>query len=131
MTTPCITPSHRVPRSAERVALTVPARLMWKDKRGASRFAMVVTRNVSEYGVLVECPTAFSIDLFRLVHLQLDRETRDNAALPPSLREGRVLSAVYRVSPATRSGVRQCLALRLMVDPKRRPAAFQPDRATA
>src|SRR5256885_8591548 len=94
---------EQAPRAAERVELTMPARLMWKDKRGATRFAMVLTRNVSEFGVLVECPTAFSIDLFRLVHFQLERETRDYEGVPHSLRQGRILSAVYRISPATSS----------------------------
>jgi len=122
--------SEFVPRAA-RIELTLPARLMWKDKRGATRFAMVMTRNISEHGVFVECPTAFSIDLFRLVHFQLERETRDHEAVPVSVRHGRVLAAVYRVSPASRSGDRQCLALRLMVDPKRQPAPFETDRATA
>ena len=120
-----------VQRAAERVAVSLPARLTWKDQRGAARFATVVTRNVSEYGVLVECQSAFSIPLYRLVHLQLERDSRDAEVLPISLRQGRVLSAVYRVSPATASGRPQCLALRLMVDPKRKPVSLEEARATA
>jgi hypothetical protein len=43
-----------------------------------------------------------------------------------------MLSAVYRVSAPTRSGKPQGLALRLMVDPKRRVAQQdEPNRATA
>jgi hypothetical protein len=121
-------------RSSERRELSVPARLTWKDQRGATRFASVVTRNVSEYGVYVECQSAVSIPMFRLVQLQLERVTRDPDNLPASLRAGRVLSAVYRVSPGTTSGRPQCLALRLMVDPRRRLAdvpAAEADRATA
>jgi len=120
-------------RNAERRELTVPARLTWKDQRGATRFASVVTRNVSEYGVYVECQSAVSIPMFRLVQLQLERTIREDDDLPVSLRTGRVLSAVYRVSPGTTSGRPQCLALRLMVDPRRRMADVpaEADRATA
>ena len=77
---------------------------------------------------------AVSIPMFRLVQVQLERATRDDDGLPASLRTGRVLSAVYRVSPGTTSGRPQCLALRLMVDPRRRLAdvpAAEVDRATA
>jgi hypothetical protein len=116
-------------RSSERRALTLPARLTWKDQRGTTRFASVVTRNVSDYGVYVECQSAVAIPLYRLVQFQLEREVRDADALPESLRTGRVLSAVYRVSPPSRS-VPQGFALRLMVDPRRAAAAEQ-RRATA
>ena len=105
-------------RSSERKAVALPARLTWKDQRGATRFATVVTRNVSDHGVYVECQTPVSIPLFRLVQFQLERDVRSSDALPASLQQGRILSAVYRVSPAA-SGRRQGLALRLMVDPKR------------
>lgn len=118
-------------RTAERRPLTLPARLTWKDQRGTTRFASVVTRDVSEIGVYVECQSAVSIPLFRLVQFQLERDSRASDPLPASLRHGRVLSAVYRVTPATRSGAPQGLALRLMVDPKRRPADVPAARATA
>ena len=42
-------------RTAERRPIALPARLTWKDQRGTMRFASVVTRNVSEFGVYVEC----------------------------------------------------------------------------
>jgi hypothetical protein len=116
-------------RSAERRAVTLPARLTWKDQRGATRFATVVARNVSEFGVYVECQSAVSIPLFRLVQFQLEREGREGDTLPASLRHGRVLSAVYRVSPGSPSEP-QGFALRLMVDP-RRGAAVEQARATA
>jgi hypothetical protein len=106
-------------RTAERRTLAVPARLTWKDQRGTTRFASVMTRNVSEFGVYVECQSPVSIPLYRLVQFQLEREVRDSQGLPTSLRQGRALSAVYRVSPPTPAGIRQGLALRLMVDPKR------------
>jgi hypothetical protein len=93
--------------------------LTWKDQRGATRFTSVVVKNVSELGAYVECQSAVSIPLYRLAQLQLEREARVTDQLPHSLRQGRILSAVYRVSPATAAGVRQGLALRLMVDPAR------------
>ena len=124
-------PSADNKRSTERRPLMLPARLTWKDHRGATRFASVVTRNVSEYGVFVECQTAVSIPMYRLVQFQLERDVRDTDPLPASLRQGRVLSAVYRVTSATPSTGRQGLALRLMVDPKRRNADVARARATA
>jgi hypothetical protein len=117
-------------RSAERRPVTLPARITWKDQRGTTRFASVVTRDVSEFGVFVECQSGVAIPLFRLVQFQLERDTRETDPLPAALRHGRVLSAVYRVSPATRSGAPQGIALRLMVDPKRRPMEVAA-RATA
>ncbi len=135
------TPNTPEQRSVERKDLNLPARLTWKDQRGATRFASVVTRNVSEYGVYVECQSAVSIPMFRLVQFQLERAVREDEGIPASLRTGRVLSAVYRVSPGSTSGRRQCLALRLMVDPRRRglepesimepEAQVDADRATA
>jgi hypothetical protein len=118
-------------RAAERRAMTLPARLTWKDQRGTTRFASVVTRDVSEIGVFVECQSAVSIPLYRLVQFQLERDVKESDLLPAALRHGRVLSAVYRVTPATQSGAPQGLALRLMVDPKRRPAEVAAARATA
>jgi hypothetical protein len=123
--------STRNKRAAERRQLMLPARLTWKDHQGATRFASVITRDVSEYGVFVECQTAVSIPMYRLVQFQLERDVRDSDPLPASLRRGRVLSAVYRVTSATPSTGRQGLALRLMVDPKRRETELTQTRATA
>jgi hypothetical protein len=105
-------------RSSERKPITLPARLTWKDQRGTTRFASVVTRNVSEHGVYVECQSPITIPLYRLVQFQLERDVRSSDGLPHSLRQGRILSAVYRVSPASKSQP-QGIALRLMVDPNR------------
>ena len=113
-------------RTAERRSICLPARLTWKDQRGTTRFASVITRNVSELGVFVECQGAVSIPLYRLVQFQLERDVRESDPLPAALRGGRILSAVYRVTSPTPNGGRQGLALRLMVDPKRR-AAEVPD----
>jgi hypothetical protein len=118
-------------RNNERRAITLPARLTWKDQRGATRFATVLTRNVSDYGVYVECQSPVSIPLFRLVQFQLERDVREADALPGSLQQGRVLGAVYRVSPPKGSQP-QGLALRLMIDPRRMAATeVEAARATA
>lgn len=127
------TPQTPDKRTAERKEINIPARLTWKDQRGATRFASVITRNISEQGVFVECQSAVSIPMFRLVQFQLERTVRDEDNMPAALRAGRILSAVYRVSHGTTSGRPQCLALRLMVDPRRRAVDVpaQADRATA
>ncbi len=117
-------------RAAERKPVALSARLTWKDQRGTTRFATVVTKNVSEYGVYVECRTPVSIPLFRLVQFQLEREVRSSDALPESLQHGRVLSAVYRVTPPSGSNP-QGLALRLMVDPKRAAATLPASASNA
>ena len=116
-------------RGAERRAVAVPARLTWKDQRGTTRFASVITRNVSDIGVYVECDSPVSIPLYRLVQFQLERDASKNNMLPETLQQGRILSAVYRISPPSASQP-QCLALRLMIDP-RRNAVAEPQRATA
>jgi hypothetical protein len=110
--------SYQTKRASDRRNIILPARLTWKDQRGATRFAAVVTRNVSEFGVYVECHSPVSIPLFRLVQFQLERDGRQGEQVPSALQNGRVLSAVYRVSPGSPSQP-QGIALRLMVDPKR------------
>lgn len=122
---------HHDKRWADRRAIEVPARLTWKDQRGASRFASVIARNVSEFGVYVESPTPLSIPIFRLVELQFDRNAIKGEDVPASLQQGRrVLSAVYRVSPPSPTS-RQGFALRLMVDPRRATTDTVLNRATA
>lgn len=117
-----------VKRSTERQAVTVPARLTWKDASGAVRFASVVTRDVSDTGVFVECDAGAAIPLYRLVHLQVERSTKLAETLPMRLREGRVLSAVWRVAPCRKStGTPSGYALRFLVDP---PAAAVAARIT-
>jgi hypothetical protein len=121
-------------RAAARRPVTLPARLTWKDQRGATRFASVIARNVSDHGVYVECPRGVSIPLYRLVQFQLERDVRAEDGLPEALRQGRILSAVYRVSPPKASNP-PGLALRLMVEPRRHTVAAAPAierrRATA
>jgi hypothetical protein len=118
-------------RATSRRAVSLPARLAWKDSRGVNRFASVVTRDVSDYGVFVECQSSLSIPMYRLVQFQLEPTVREAHDVPASLRQGRVLSAVYRVSHATKAA-RPGVALRLMVDPRRyQRTADEPARATA
>ncbi len=117
-------------RSAQRRAVVLPARLTWKDQRGTTRFASVVTRNVSHFGVYVESQSPVSIPLYRLVQFQLEREVREADALPSTLQQGRILGAVYRVTPPS-SSQRQGFAVRLMVDPRRVAVVAEDARATA
>ena len=126
--------THRksVKRSSERVALTVPARITWKDASGAVRFASVKTRDISDAGVFVECEAGAAIPLYRLVHLQVERGVSLNHQLPTTLREGRVLSAVWRVAPCRRStGTPSGYALRFLVDPQVTAALTAPRRLEA
>lgn len=114
--------TNQTKRASDRQNVTLPARLTWKDQRGATRFAAVVTRNVSDHGVYVELHSPVSIPLYRLVQFQLERVVRQSDRLPAALQQGRVLTAVYRISAPSSSRL-QGLALRLMVDPKRMPLA--------
>lgn len=119
-------------RAVERKAISVPARLTWKDASGAVRFASVVTRDVSDAGVFVECEAGAAIPLYRLVHLQVERSTRGAEQLPSRLREGRVLSAVWRVAPCRRStGTPSGYALRFLVDPGMPAAIAQVETGTS
>jgi hypothetical protein len=111
--------TRRSPRRGARLPVTLAGRLTWKDDRGMPRFASVVTRDVSEEGVYLECRGGEPIPLYRLVYLQLERDGREVDALPDVLREGRVLSAIYRVGPSEpETGSPSGYALRLLVDPR-------------
>lgn len=117
-------PVNDIQRASERRNLSVPARLTWKDASGAVRFASVMTRDVSDAGVFVECEAGAAIPLYRLVHLQIERSFSHADQLPSRLREGRVLSAVWRVAPCRRStGTPSGYALRFLVEPAM-PAAL-------
>jgi hypothetical protein len=98
-----------------------------------TRFASVVTRDVSEGGVYLECRGADAIPMYRLVYLQLEREVRDAMRVPPALRDGRVLSAVFRVGAAAPStGTPSGYALRFLVEPRvRRNAVAEAARSIA
>lgn len=122
-------------RRSERRPVTLSGRLTWRDARGIPRFATVVTRDVSDEGVYLESRGGEAIPLYRLVYLQLDREDRGGVEhLPAPLREGRVLSAVYRVGPwDMATGSPSGYALRLLVEPARaaRDAARESTRSIA
>jgi hypothetical protein len=109
-------------RVGRRRKVAVPGRLTWRDASGTLRFVSVVTRDVSDVDVFVECQMPASIPLYRLVHFQIERPARDAADLPRVLQQGKVLSAVYRVGPYKSStGTPQGYALRLLVEPARLP----------
>ena len=123
---------RNVKRSSARRAVALPARLTWKDASGAVRFVSVTTRDVSEAGVFVECEAGAAIPLYRLVHLQVERSTRVSESLPIRLREGRVLSAIWRVAPCRRStGTPSGYALRFLVDPRVTLSHAAPPQAIA
>ena len=121
----CIPPTSPR-RAAERRHLELAARLTWKDASGAVRFVSVTTRDISEGGAFVEAAAAATIPLYRLVHVQLERQARDADGVPTRLREGRVLSAVWRVAPCrSTTGTPAGYALRFLVEPQDNACASQ------
>lgn len=109
---------------ADRRPIVLPGRVTWKDARGTTRFASVRTRDVSESGVFIEWNESTLIPLYRLVSFQLERDARNADGLPPALRSGRVLSAVYRKGNFQRStGTPEGYGLRLLIEPAARPEA--------
>src|SRR5258706_11514817 len=107
-------------RASERRSLSVPGQIVWKDARGNTKLAEVVTRDVSEQGVSVECLNGAAIPLYRLVYFQVARDARHTADLPPALRKPNVLSAIFRVGADNRAiGAPSEYALRLLVEPAR------------
>jgi hypothetical protein len=110
-------------RSADRRRLEVPGQIVWKDARGTTRMAAVITRDVSESGVNVECLGGIPIPQYRLVYFQVDKEARTRPDLPAALRKSNVLSAVFRVGACSQAtGAPSYYALRLLVEPERKVA---------
>jgi hypothetical protein len=110
-------------RESERLAIEVPGQIVWKDAKGTTRMASVVTRNVSEQGVRVECLSGTPIPLYRLVYFQVDRDARHRPDLPAALRKTSVLSAIFRVGECQQTtGAPKDYALRLLVEPERKVA---------
>ena len=106
-------------RAATRHPISVPGQIVWKDARGTTRMASVVTRDVSETGVSVECLDGPAIPLYRIVYFQVDRSVRSRKDLPPALRGSNVLSAVFRVGDySQRTGKPSEYGLRLLVEPR-------------
>jgi hypothetical protein len=120
-------------RRSDRRSLALPGRVTWKDARGTTRFASVVTRDVSDTGIFIEWNESTSIPLYRLVTFQLERDARNAAGLPPVLRAGKVLSAVYRAGVFRKStGTPEGYGLRLLVEPSHAShASAEPVEATA
>ena len=111
-------------RVAERRPLQVSGQIVWKDARGATRLSRVVTRDVSDTGVAVDCVNGSPIPLYRLVYFQVDRTDRHHTALPEPLRRNAVLAAVYRIAACgADTGTPGGYALRLLVDPSSVTAA--------
>lgn len=108
-------------RASERHRVEVPGQIVWKDSRGTTRMASVMTRNVSEHGVFVDCLSGTPIPQYRLVYFQIDRDARTRAELPAALKKQNVLAAVFRVGACRQStGVPSDYALRLLVEPERK-----------
>lgn len=106
-------------RIGDRRPVRVPGRLTWRDASGTLRFASVMTRDISDVDAFVECQVPASIPLYRLVHFQIEGPARDCGDLPPALKQGKVLSAVYRVGPyKSATGTPQGYALRLLIEPR-------------
>ena len=113
-------PNLAKPR-AERKAMTLPGRVTWKDARGTTRFASVTTRNVSDSGLFIDWNEATTIPLYRLVSFQIERDVRGLDGIPHALRNGKVLTVVYRLGRVQRAtGTPEGYGLRLMVDPHSR-----------
>jgi hypothetical protein len=119
-------------RNAERRKLALAARLTWKDATGAVRFVSVTTRDISEAGAFVEADGGAAIPLYRLVHVQLERHARETAGVPELLRDGRILSAVWRVGPCkAATGTPSGYALRFLVDPSTNATTGTPNQTMA
>lgn len=115
-------------RRSERQTLGVAGRVVWKDGRGTARFNSVVIRDLSETGAYIESVSGSPIPLFRLVSLQAERGA-GTEQLPAALRQGKVLSAVYRVGPSQpTTGMPEGYALRLLVEPRKRAAGVAAPR---
>ena len=111
-------------RAAMRHQISVPGQIVWKDARGSTRMASVVTRDISETGVSVQCLDGPAIPLYRIVYFQVDRSVRGRKDLPLALRGSNVLSAVFRVGDCSqRTGRPTDYGLRLLVEPQQRAAA--------
>jgi hypothetical protein len=129
--TPNAQPAEK--RAAMRHPIAVPGQLVWKDAKGTTRMASVVTRDVSETGVSVECLDGPAIPLYRIVYFQVDRSVRTRKDLPPALRGSNVLSAVFRIGEKSqRTGKPSEYGLRLLIEPAaRQPVAATPQTLSA
>jgi hypothetical protein len=114
-------PNREEKRMALRHSLAVPGQIVWRDAGGTTRMASVVTRDVSDSGVSVECLQGPPIPLYRIVYFQVDRSVRNRLDLPAALRKSNVLSAIFRVGASSqRTGSPAEYALRLLIEPERK-----------
>jgi hypothetical protein len=114
-------PNREEKRVATRHSLAVPGQIVWKDAGGTTRMASVVTRDVSDSGVSVECLQGPPIPLYRIVYFQVDRSMRHRLDLPAALRKSNVLSTIFRVGASSpRTGSPTQYALRLLIEPERK-----------
>ncbi len=126
-------PQSSEKRAAARRPISVPGQIVWKDARGTTRMASVVTRDVSETGVSVECLEGSAIPLYRIVYFQVERSARARKDLPPALKGPNVPSAIFRVGDCSqRTGKPTDYGLRLLVEPKSKSTvAITPETLSA
>jgi hypothetical protein len=106
-------------RASDRRRIAVPGQIVWKDCKGTTRIASVVTRDVSDTGVSVDCRGGMPIPPFRLVYFHVDCDARTRPDLPAALRKTSVLSAVFRAGPCCQAtGAPSEYALRMLVEPQ-------------
>ena len=113
------------PRSEKRTrsvaGLRVPGQIVWKDARGNTKLTEVVTRDVSEHGVAVECLNGAAIPLYRLVYFQVAREARHQRRSAAGAAGNRTCSPRSSASAPTTSatGAPARICARLLVEPAR------------
>jgi hypothetical protein len=113
-----ISNSRHERRGTDRLRIEVPGQIVWKDAKGATRMADVVTRDISKTGVCVVCQGTTPIPLYRLCYFQVDRSARHRLDLPAVLRKSSVLSAIFRVGATNDvTGTPSEYGLRLLVEP--------------
>lgn len=106
-------------RAVDRIAMRVPAQIVWKDAHGRTQLAPVTTADVSERGVRIESRSSLTLSPYRLVYFQVDRGVRNRPDLPEVLKQNSVLAAVFRVGPSSKvTGTPTEYALRLLVEPQ-------------
>ena len=99
--------------------MQVPGQIVWRDGRGQTRMVPVVTHDVSEHGVRIECRSGVAIPLYRLVYFQVDKHVRTRPTCPTRSASQSVLSAIFRVGPSSDvTGAPTEYALRLLVEPQ-------------
>jgi hypothetical protein len=105
-------------RKHQRRPVRLPGRIIWQDRHGVMRRARVMTRDIAEHGVFIECLGAVTIPRFRLVALTLDPSKSVRDDLPAALCQPTIQSFVHRVGPPqVETGRTSGYALRLLVDP--------------